>query len=129
MSLTVTALYASLCAVLLIALSIRVVRLRFRHQVGLGTGRQPELQQAVRAQANFTEYVPLTLLLLALFEAGGGPAWGLHLAGGALLLGRLIHPVGLARTSGTSRERQVGMLLTWGAMAGLALANLGRLAG
>jgi len=120
----VSAIYAALCALLLLVLSANVVRLRFRFQVGLGSGGQPVLGRAIRAQGNFIEYVPLTLLLLVLFELGGGVLWFIHLAGCALLAGRLLHPLGLARSSGRSMGRQAGMLLTWAAMLALALANL-----
>lgn len=122
----VTAIYASLLAILLLVLSLRVVRLRLRLQVGLGTGRQPALEQAVRAQANFTEYVPLILLLLAFHEQGGGPAWTVHAAGASLLAARVLHAMGLARTSGRSPGRFTGMIVTWLVLVALAVANLYR---
>jgi hypothetical protein len=122
----VTALYAGLCGILLLLLSARVVRLRLRHRVGIGVGQQPELERAVRVQGNFTEYVPLVLLLLALLEYRGGPAWALHAAGAGLLVGRLLHATGLSASSGTSWPRAAGVLLTWTALLGLSIANVVR---
>jgi len=43
--------------------------------------------------------VPFTLLLLALFETGGGPAWAVHVAGAGLLVARGLHALGLTRSS------------------------------
>jgi len=111
---SVVLLYTSLLALLLIGLSYNVVRLRQRHQVGIGTGSIEALERAVRAQANFCEYVPLALLLLALIEFGANlPAWTLHILGLLLLVGRLAHALGLNRTAGASRARVVGIMLTW----------------
>ena len=122
----ITAVYASLLAILLLILSLRVVQRRLRLKVGLGTGQLPELEQAVRAQANFTEYVPLILLLLAFHEQGGGPAWTVHVAGASLLVARILHPMGLARTSGRSTGRFIGMIVTWLVLVALAVTNLAR---
>ena len=125
MTSSVILLYAGLHALLLIALSWNVVRLRQRHQVGIGTGSVDALERATRVQANFCEYVPLALLLLALIEFGTGVAgWALHLLGAALLVGRIAHAVGLSRTAGASLARVVGTLLTWAVLlfaAGIAV--------
>lgn len=111
---SVVLFYAALHALLLIALSWNVVRLRQRHQVGIGTGSVHALERAARVQANFCEYVPLALLLLALIESGTGlPVWALHLLGLALLFGRIAHAVGLGRSAGASRARVLGTLATW----------------
>ena len=125
---SVVLLYTGLHALLLIALSWNVVRLRQRHEVGIGTGSVHALERAVRVQANFCEYVPLALLLLALIEFGSNaPAWVLHVLGLALLVGRVAHALGLSRSAGASRARVLGTLLTWivlvlGAAVGVAAA-------
>jgi len=119
-------LYAGLHALLLIALSWNVVRLRQRHQVGIGTGSVDALERAVRVQANFCEYVPLALLLLALIEFGSNvPVWALHGLGLMLLAGRVAHALGLSRSAGASRARVLGTLATWIVLvlaAGVAVA-------
>lgn len=120
----ITALYGGLCGLMLIALAAVVVRLRRRFQVGIGTGGQAELARAVRVQGNFTEYVPLTLVLLGLAEAQGAPAAILHAAGLALVAGRLLHATGLGRSAGRSFGRLYGMMLTLLALGVLALVNL-----
>lgn len=123
---SIVLIYASLLALLLIGLSYNVVRLRRRHQVGIGTGSVQALERAVRAHANFCEYVPLALLLLGLIELGGKvPGWMLHILGLALLAGRIAHAQGLNRSAGASRARVVGTALTWGVLlvaSGMGLA-------
>ena len=54
MSLIITPLYVALAAIILLALTIRVIRLRRRLAIGLGTGGDAELEKAVRCHGNFT---------------------------------------------------------------------------
>lgn len=115
MALTISLFYAGLLTLIYLALSLQVVRLRRSLQVGLGTGGHEELDRATRAHANFGEYVPLALLLLALIEAGtAAPAWLVHTLGLILLIGRVMHGfLGLNRTAGYSAGRFWGTCLTW----------------
>lgn len=124
MSIQITAVYASLLAILYIVLSYRVAQRRMRFQVGLGTGQNTELERAVRIHGNFAEYVPFTLLLLAFFETGGGPAWAVHVAGAGLLVARGLHALGLTQSSGRSPGRFSGVVMTWLIILALAAGNL-----
>ncbi|MBB3899900.1 MAPEG family protein [Roseococcus suduntuyensis] len=112
-ALPITALYAGLLAFVLLWLSIAVIGHRRRSRVSLGTGEDKALLQATRAHANFCEYTPFGLILLALLEAGGTAGWMLHALGLLLLAGRLAHGVGLMHQKGSIRLRQVGMLCTF----------------
>lgn len=116
MTATATMLWAGLHGLLLVALSIPVAFARRRARVSLGDGGDSALVRAIRVQGNFVEYVPLALLLVWMVEAGGYPAWVVHLLGGALFVGRLAHAEGLARHVGASPGRVVGMMLTWGVL-------------
>jgi uncharacterized membrane protein YecN with MAPEG domain len=49
------------------------------------------MQRVMRGHANFAEYVPLVLVLMALLEQSGRPAALLHALGLALLAARLSH--------------------------------------
>lgn len=120
----VTALYASLCALLLLGLSYRVVRFRQTLGVGLGSEGKPELEQAIRVQANFVEYVPTILLLLMLAELNHLAPGMLHIAGAGVFIARVMHAWGLAGKRGASPGRFYGTLLTWIILLCLALANL-----
>ncbi|MBK9493382.1 MAG: Inner membrane protein YecN [Alphaproteobacteria bacterium ADurb.BinA280] len=110
---SITALYAAGCALLILLLAIRVVQARFRHRVGIGDAGHADLALRVRVHANAVEYVPLALLLILMLELGGAEAYWIHLLGGSLLAARVAHAIGLSTSSGTSPGRFVGTLLTW----------------
>ena len=107
----IIALYAALLALLYIALTINVIRLRYKHKISLGHRDIPELERAIRAHGNFAEYVPLTLIMVGLSAHLGAPPWVLHLLGGALLLARLSHAYYLCVKYKTI-FRQIGVVLT-----------------
>lgn len=115
MAASVTLFYAGLLALELLGLSLRVVGMRRRHQIGVGTAKNLDLELAVRCHANFCEYVPLALVLLLLLEMSGAvAAIVLHVLGIALVAGRLLHGFfGLNRSAGKSLGRFVGTGLTW----------------
>lgn len=122
----VSPLYIGLAAVLLMILSGRVMRLRYRHRVGIGDGGHPDLLRAIRVQANFVEYVPVALLLLLCVDLVGDAKWIVHALGIALLVGRVLHAYGLSRSPDWSPGRAAGTLLTLLVLtAGAALAILG----
>jgi uncharacterized membrane protein YecN with MAPEG domain len=105
-------------------LSFRVVRWRRKLSVGLGDGGQESLLRAQRTQANFIEYVPIALILLAAAESQGLAGWLLQTAGAILMLARLLHAWGLSQSSGRSFGRYWGTLLTWVVILALSLANI-----
>lgn len=125
MAAPITAVYAGLCALVILVLVGLVERQRFRHRVEFGDGGQIELARAIRAHANALENIPLALVLLLLWELAGAPPWGLHLAGVALVASRVLHGWGLNRSSGRSMGRAAGAVGSWMVIFGLALALLG----
>lgn len=120
----VTAIYAALLAVFLVILLFPVIKLRNSLRVGLGDGGKSELQQAMRAHGNAAECIPIFLLLLAIFELNHGPQWALHIFGVSFLLARLAHAAGLYATSGRSKGRVGGMVMTITVLLLLAMANV-----
>jgi hypothetical protein len=109
----ISMMYAGFCTLLVIFLALRVVKWRKEHQIGLGHGENMELQRRVRAHANATENMPLALILLGSLELTGfQPIW-IHALGGTFLLSRLLHAYGVSHSSGYSKGRFYGMLLTW----------------
>ena len=107
-----TAPYFTAFGLLYIVNAWRVISLRRKHRVGLGHGDIPDLRRAIRVFGNFTEWVPMGLILLIALEFEQAPFWYQHLMGGSLLLGRIIHSVGLSRSHGASPGRMIGMILT-----------------
>lgn len=109
-----TAFYAAICGLILVMLSAQVINQRRKGRVALGDGGHPGLMRAIRVQANFVEYAPLSLIVLGLLEmSGGAPVWAIHLLGAALVLGRLLHAQGLGSKPGESFGRMAGMILTF----------------
>ncbi|WDE13640.1 MAPEG family protein [Thalassomonas haliotis] len=125
-SFAITGFYAGLLTLLLIAHSVNVIRMRLKFKVGLGQGgeEQRPLIKAVRIHGNFVEYMPLSLFLMAAYEIAGGNAPLLHVLGAVLVIGRIFHAMGLNKSIGTSRERQIGMLSTFLVMLVLAVENI-----
>jgi uncharacterized protein len=111
-----TAFYAALLALLYLGLSGWVMAGRLQGNVLHGDGGSSDLQKRIRSQANFGEYVPIALILIALLEgrgAGHGTVQGLLLA---LLVGRVLHPVGMFAPPNSPRQfacRGGGILLTF----------------
>ena len=52
-------------------LACRSSRLRQRNRATFGDGDNRELRSAIRAHANFTEYVPIIVLMVAMLEMSG----------------------------------------------------------
>lgn len=120
----ITLLFAALHALLMLALAARVAFHRHSQKVGLGDGGDKQLMRKIRVHANFVEYVPLALLLLALLELSGLSAIWLWSLGGILLFARVLHVIGLSQRSGYSFGRFWGTLLTWGVLMAMAAAGL-----
>ena len=123
-----TLLFASLHVLLFLLLSLRVVLYRNARQIGVGNGGDPVLTRRVRVHANFSEYVPLALLLLAPLEITGLAGTWIAVLGAVLLLGRVLHALGLGGSGGYSFGRFGGTLLTWGALLVMALLGIWRFA-
>ncbi|NWG23135.1 MAG: MAPEG family protein [Pseudorhodoplanes sp.] len=123
MPLVIVPLYASLLAVMLIVLSVRVIRLRRAAGVPIGHGGQHALERSMRVQANFAEYVPIALILLSFVEMQDWPWPAIHALCIVLLAGRLTHAFGLAREPEDFRYRVTGMAMTF-AVLGISAAMI-----
>ena len=94
---------------------------------GVGLGHEEPstlLRRAYRAHANNVEYVPMALILIGILELAQSPALFLHLLGGMLTAGRIVHAWGLSRSGGLSPERTAGIVLTWISFLTAAFAAL-----
>jgi uncharacterized membrane protein YecN with MAPEG domain len=126
MPVPVTTFYAGLNAAIGLTLAMLVVRQRLATQTLFGDGGRRPVEQAMRAHANFVEYVPLILLLLLVLELDGLPRAWLHLMGATLTVGRVLHGWGLSREAGRSLGRSAGAGLTWTVMLGALLTAIVR---
>ena len=118
------ALWTGLHLILLLVLSVLVTRQRRKHHVEIGDGGVPALNQAIRAFGNAAEYVPAALIGLGVLALAGAMPLLIHPIGFLLFAGRVMHAVGLSRSTGVSWLRTAGVLATWVAYIALAAALL-----
>ncbi len=109
----ITLIYAGLLGLLFLLLSFWVVKRRAQFRVMIGEGEAPEMLAAIRAHGNFAEHVPLTLLLMALCELAEVGALWLHLGGVLLLVGRILHAIGIQIPRAPNMPRLFGTLFFW----------------
>ena len=127
-----TAFYGAILALIYAVLSLWVIAGRGQFGVLHGDGGQDRMIRRIRSHANFAEYVPLILLLVAFLEAGGA-------AGAAtvrallliLVVARLMHPVGMMAPVGSVQQyvfRGTSVVATLSALIAAAVLLLVRLA-
>lgn len=117
--LPVTLATAAAAAVLNIWLSARVVLARRPLKISVGDGGSEAVLRRMRAHANFAEYAPIFLILLAAIELAGGNARILWIVAVAFVLARVSH--GLGMDAGSPRVlRMIGMMTTTLVSVGLA---------
>jgi uncharacterized membrane protein YecN with MAPEG domain len=107
----VTPLYAGLLALLYLVLSYRIVLMR--NKVSIGDGGDPILLRRIRAHGNFSEYVPLILIMLGILELNHLPFYALHIIGLTLLIARLLHGYAFSFTESFKFGRLWGAVLTF----------------
>ena len=118
-------MYAGLLAILIIYLGYRVTV--FRRAEKKSTEQidcSVKMRCAIRAHANALENIPIALLLLLMLELNHLNPILIHVVGGMLLLGRLLHAWGLSRYDGPSFGRFYGMILTWLSILAMAILNI-----
>ena len=91
-----TTLYLTAAALLInFWLGMRCGQTRGKEKINFGDGGNEMMIRRMRAQANFIEQVPLTLIGVGLIElAGKGGAW-LAPLGAVFLIGRIAHGFGM----------------------------------
>ena len=120
----ITGIYVALATLLVLILAGRVSTGRGGSKVGLDDGGDHELMKRIRAHAIAVENLPLALLLLLMLELNQTQPLWLHVFGCVLIVGRILHAIGLSRSSKESIGRFVGTVLTWGVMLVMALLLL-----
>ncbi|MFT5396980.1 MAG: putative membrane protein YecN with MAPEG domain [Gammaproteobacteria bacterium] len=118
----ITAIYASILALLMCGLAFNVIKARRKNKIRYADGNVEELQIARTAHSNAVDYIPITLILLFILEYNGANIWFIHLAGILLIVGRAIHCKGIL--SENLRGRILGMKITFFTITSLAFLNL-----
>ncbi len=109
-----TLVFAALFGILHVIFTLRVGGYRFRSKISLGDGGDKELRNRIRAHGNFTENVPIALLLLLLNELNGLSERSLVILGSILLVSRILHYIMLVSRSLPIVLRPISMLGTLG---------------
>ena len=112
MHLDITPYYAAVLALLFIILSVKTIKSRREHKVAIGDGGEKSLLRAARVHANFSEYVPFTLLLIAMLEIQSYSHWIIHGLCIALLAARIAHAYGVSQTNENFKFRIFGTATT-----------------
>ena len=122
--LPVTATTAAILGSIFFRLSLNAIKLRRQYKVGLGSGGHDDLERAIRAQGNFAEYVPISLILIACLELNSAPWWLVGACALALIVGRLFHAKGIRELPPRFGNRVLGMKFTLFNLIALAVLNL-----
>lgn len=105
----ITLLYASILGLFMAVLSIRVPMRRAAIDTPWGDGGDVSLATRIRVFGNFTEYVPMLLLLFFLLEtSGSASSTALHGLGVALIASRLVHAFALIAKDELTLPRKIG---------------------
>jgi uncharacterized membrane protein YecN with MAPEG domain len=126
MSISLTALYGAILALIIVALGINVTVHRVKLKVPLGDGGNAEMLRMIRLHGNAVEYIPLAIVLMLAYEINGGSHLALHVIGVALIAGRLIQTAAMWSTEVAGPGRGTGQTLTWLSIAGLEVLNLAK---
>ena len=124
---SITGFYLAILGLIYAALALRVAGMRRANRTLFGDAENAGLRTAIRVHANFIEYVPIIALLVALLEMSGMPPLRVHLLMGALLLTRILHPIGMAARPGTwqfNAGRVAGILVTLAVLIAAAISAL-----
>jgi len=122
MILPITLTIAGAAALLNIWLARRVGQIRISDKISIGDGGNEALTARMRAQANFVEYTPFFLILLALVELAIGSEIWLWVVAVIYILARIAHGFGMGRPQPDPlRLRMVGIVVTFLVLLGLAL--------
>ena len=117
MILPITLTAAGACALINLWLAIRIGKVRTSEKISIGDGGSERLTARMRAQANFIEYTPIVLILLALVEMATGTNMILWIVMALFVLSRVAHGIGM---DGWRPGRGIGTMVTMLVMVGLA---------
>lgn len=122
--LPVTAVFASLSALILIYLAFKIIRYRRGNMLAMGDGDNPQMARFIRGHSNAAEWMPIVLILMAVAEGLG--LWrGLVVVVGLLYItGRILHAYHFTTDGARLSSRTYGMILTFMPMMILVVSNL-----
>ncbi len=117
--LPITLTIAAAAALLNVWIATRAGQARRQAKVSIGDGGHPLLAARMRAHANFAEYTPFVLILMALIELGRGSSMWLWAVGIIYILARIAHAFGMDSAK-PGALRGIGIAATLLVLIGLA---------
>ena len=115
-----TMFVAALLGMMKLALGVSVTKYRFQNKIMWGDANDDGMARRIRAHANFTEWVPGTLILLGLIEMMGVSPIIVGVLGAMQIVARVLHALGLMGNA-EAFNRATGIVINW---ATLGLASL-----
>jgi uncharacterized protein len=116
MILPITLTAAGVAALINIWLAIRCGQVRTKEKISVGDGGNEALIRRMRAHANFVEFTPFVLILIALVEMASGTSTWLWVVAGVYMIARVAHGIGM---DGGGKGREVGIIVTMLVLVGL----------
>lgn len=108
----VTLVCGGALVILMTLLGLNVSRVRAQLKMFVDPSAPPkQLFVAIRAHGNFVEWVPFIVVMLLIVELAGAAKTPLWVAGIGLLVGRVLHALGLLTKL---RVAALGSGITWG---------------
>ena len=110
---SITALYAGLLGLMNVVLGFLVGRYRGgENAVSVGDGGRQEVLVGMRRHANFVEWTPMALILIALLEMNRVGDTPVHALGAALVVCRASHAFGMQADGSNGLFRGIGAIGT-----------------
>lgn len=121
---SVTMLVSGLLVLLYLVMSLRIVFFRFEKKMSLGfpIDSKDPMFKADRIHANFSEYVPLIIIMMALLEITGTPTNYIKISGFSLIVARIIHWIGIMQRKVPNPFRFLGAAITFGVLGYFSIA-------
>ncbi|MEM7081060.1 MAG: MAPEG family protein [Pseudomonadota bacterium] len=119
-TLPVTLITACILGLLFIWLCIYVINGRVKNEALIGDAGNTDMLFRIRTHANFTEYVPIFLILLALLELHGGNRIALIVIAAVFVIARVLHILGMGEDANL-KPRQIGIV---GSFTGIIASSL-----
>tara|TARA_R110002167_G_scaffold73502_6_gene206040 strand:+ start:370 stop:765 length:396 start_codon:yes stop_codon:yes gene_type:complete len=123
--LSVSPIYISLLALLIVVLAYRVTTFRRAESISLGEDSGSKaMKSAIRAHGNAVENIPIAALLLLMLELNSLNPMLLHVFGLVLVISRAAHAWGLSKRNGPTLGRFYGTLFTWLSILVMLILNM-----
>jgi len=123
--LIITGFFSSILALIFYKLSINVIKLRRKYKISLGSSKKHrDLEQAIRAHGNMSEFLPIGLILLACLEVNHIPKIIVFICGLFFLVGRYLHATSFLKEEINSSHRVLGMKITHWSIVLMSILNI-----